>query len=68
MIATGLINWDYQRSNHHIVAKSLVIIIPGILLFASTFHPKSSQLLHKRSVQTIWLVIGLVALIYAFIN
>jgi hypothetical protein len=31
MIATGLINWDYQRANHNVVAKSLAIVLPGFI-------------------------------------
>ena len=68
MIAIGVINWDYQRSDPHVVAHSLLIIIPGLLLLVMTYLPAGVALLRKKSVQGAWLVVGVVALIYAFIN
>jgi hypothetical protein len=68
MIATGLINWDYQRSNANSFAHSLVIIVPGVLLFLSTFFPATQQALTKKSVRVACLVIGTAALAYAFLN
>ena len=68
MIATGLINWDYQRGTPHIATHSLAIVIPGLLLLGATFVPSLNQLLAKRIVQFAWLVIGVAALTYAFVN
>lgn len=68
MIATGLINWDYQRTKANAFAHSLVIIIPGVLLLLATFFPATQKSLQKRSVQITWLLIGAAALAYAFLN
>ena len=68
MIAIGGINWDYQRRNPHVVAHSLLIIVPGLLLLAMTYLPAGVLLLRKKSVQGAWLVVGVAALIYAFTN
>lgn len=68
MIAVGAINWDYQRHNPHIVARSLAIVAPGLLLLLLTFVPAGVSFLQKKSVKIAWLVIGVAALIYAFIN
>lgn len=68
MIASGLINWDYQRANQHIAVKSLAIVIPGLLLLLFTFTPKTQELLKNRNIQILWGIIGAAALIYAFVN
>jgi len=68
MIATGLINWDYQRNNQHIALKSLAIVLPGLLLLLFTFTPKTQELLKNRNIQILWGIIGAAALIYAFVN
>ena len=68
MIATGLINWDYQRAQPNIAIHSLAIVIPGLLLLASTFSPRLRPQLEKKSVKIGWFIIGAAALVYAFIN
>ena len=68
MIATGLINWDYQRSAPHAMVHSLIIIIPGAILLAFTFNKGLSATLHKPASKYIWGLIGAAALAYAFLN
>ena len=68
MIATGLINWDYQRAQSNIAIHSIAIVVPGFLLLTSTVVPSLKASLQKKSVQAIWFVIGAAALAYAFIN
>lgn len=68
MIATGLINWDYQRAQPNVALRSLAIVVPGVVLLVTTFVPPLNIWLSKKSVRLAWLVIGLGALAYAFIN
>ena len=68
MIAVGIINWDYQRRNQHVITHSLLIIIPGLLLLGMTYLPAGITLLQKRTVRSAWTVVGVAALIYAFTN
>ena len=68
MIAVGAINWDYQRRNQNVVAHSLLIIIPGLILLAMTYLPAGVGLLQKKAIQIAWIVVGVAALIYAFTN
>jgi len=68
MIATGLINWDYQRGQSNIAIHSLAIVIPGLVLLIATFIPTLKVTLQKKSVQAVWFIIGAAALAYAFIN
>jgi len=68
MIAIGAINWDYQRRNSQVVAHSLFIIVPGLLLLAMTYLPAGRKLLQQMYVRVAWIVFGVAALIYAFTN
>lgn len=68
LIATGFINWDYQRDSSGIAIKSLLVITPGLILIGSTFVPALAKQLEQKSARYIWGVIGIAALIYAFIN
>lgn len=68
MIAIGAINWDYQRRNSQVVAHSLLIIIPGLILLGMTYLPAGRKLLQHQSVRIAWIVFGVAALIYAFTN
>jgi hypothetical protein len=68
MIAVGAINWDYQRHNQHVLAHSLLIIIPGLILLGTTFIPAGVALLEKKTIRIAWMVVGVAALIYAFTN
>jgi len=68
MIATGLINWDYQRAQSNILIHSLAIVVPGFILLIATFIPSLRATLQKKSVQAAWFIIGVAALAYAFIN
>ena len=68
MIATGLINWDYQRAQPHIVLKSLGIVLPGLFLLGLTFTPAAKPALTSMAGKVLIAVVGLTALSYAFLN
>ncbi len=68
MIAVGAINWDYQRRNQHVIAHSLLIILPGLILLGMTFLPAGVAILQKKTVRAAWLIVGVAALIFAFTN
>ncbi len=68
MIAVGAINWDYQSRNQHVIAHSLLIIVPGLILLTMTYIPGSAATLQKKAAKIAWLVVGVAALIYAFTN
>jgi len=68
MIAVGAINWDYQRRNQHVIAHSLLIIVPGLILLTMTYIPGGAATLQKKAAKIAWLVVGVAALIYAFTN
>jgi hypothetical protein len=68
LIANGFINWDYQRNTEGIFVKSLLVIAPGAILLASTFIPYLAAKLDSKNARYFWGTIGVIALIYAFVN
>jgi hypothetical protein len=68
LIATGLINWDYQRDSDGILIRSLLVIAPGLILLGSTFISPLATKLDTKLAQYFWGLIGVASLIYAFIN
>jgi hypothetical protein len=68
LIATGLINWDYQRDTEGILVKSLIVIAPGAILLGSTFIPTLAAKLNSKAAMYFWGVVGGLALIFAFVN
>ena len=68
LIATGLINWDYQRDSDGILMHSLLVIAPGLILLGSTFISPLATKLDTKFAQYFWGLIGAASLIYAFIN
>jgi len=68
LIATGLINWDYQRAQDNIALKSLVIVIPGLVLLLITLNARAAKSLNSPLAKYLWSAIGIAALAYAFIN
>ena len=68
IIASGIINWDYQRHHAHVVTHSLIIILPGLLLLSLTYIEKGRKILQNQAVKWAWGVIGIAAVIFAFVN
>lgn len=68
LIATGFLNWDYQRDSKNATLNSLLVIIPGIVLLTTTFIKPLATKLDSHFARYFWGIIGSVALIYAFLN
>ncbi len=68
MIATGLLNWDYQRAQPHVVSNSLAIVLPGLILLGLTYAKAAHSFLISRAGKISWLIIGIAALGYGFLN
>jgi hypothetical protein len=68
LIATGFINWSYQRDQSDVVTNSAFVVIPGLVLIAITFNKTLAAKLNSKAAMYFWGVIGGLALIFAFIN
>lgn len=68
LVATGLINWSYRRDQSGVIATSAFVIIPGLVLFATTFNKTLAAKLESKVAMYFWGAVGALALIFTFIN
>ena len=68
LLAIGLINLRYQTGKSSVLAHSLLLIVPGALLRASTFFSAGQQALNKKAATAIVITVGGLLVIYSFIN
>jgi uncharacterized membrane protein len=68
LIAVGLINLRYQTGKSSVLSHSLLLIVPGALLLASTFVKAGQGWLHRKAATAIVITCGGLLLIYSFIN
>jgi hypothetical protein len=66
-LAAGLINLRYQTGAESNLSKSLVLIIPGALLFAISFTQFGKRLLQRQTAAAITIAGGGLLLLYSFI-
>ena len=64
ILAMGLINLRYQTGNNNNLNHSLVLIVLGLLGLLATFLPKLNQLLAKKSIKLISIIILAFAIAY----
>jgi hypothetical protein len=68
LLAVGLINLRYQTGKSSVLAHSLILIVPGALLLASTFTNAGKKWLHTKAATAIVIAGGGLLVIYSFIN
>jgi hypothetical protein len=68
LIATGSINWSYQRDQAGVIGRSALVVIPGLVLLGITFNKTLAAKLDSKVAKYSWGIIGGAALIYAFVN
>lgn len=68
LIALGLINLRYQSANSNVFGKSLIIIVPGVLILSSTWISSLSKALNLRSTKVLAVGLGLGLVAFAIFN
>jgi hypothetical protein len=68
LIAVGLINLRYQTGQSDVLARSVVLVAPGVLVFLLTFVKSAHNFLLKKETKTISAALGALLIAYAFIN
>lgn len=68
LLAIGLINLRYQTGKSSVLAHSLLLILPGALLLASTLTSFGRDQLSKKAATAIVITVGGLLVIYSFIN
>jgi hypothetical protein len=66
-LAAGLINLRYQTGAESNLSKSLVLIIPGLLIFAMSFTNFGKKLMQTQTAAAITIAGGGLLLLYSFI-
>jgi hypothetical protein len=68
LIAVGLINWRYQNADAGIASRSLLIVIPGVVVVAMTFIKPLDKFLASRAGMAIVTVVGAALVGLSFLN
>lgn len=68
LIALGLINWQYQNNDADVVTRSLLIVIPGVLVILMTFIKPLDSFLASRVGMSVVTVIGVLLVGLSFLN
>jgi hypothetical protein len=58
LLAIGLINWRYQNEDAGIASRSLLIVIPGVIILAMTFIKPLDKFLASRAGMSVVTVVG----------
>jgi hypothetical protein len=68
LLAVGLINWRYQNEDAGIASRSLLIVIPGVIILAMTFIKPLDKFLASRAGMSVVTVIGAVLVGLSLLN
>jgi len=68
LLAVGLINWQYQNEDAGIASRSLMIVIPGVIIIAMTFIKPLDKFLASRAGMAIVTVLGASLVGLSFLN
>jgi len=68
LLAVGLINWQYQNADAGIASRSLLIVIPGVVIVAMTFIKPLDKFLASRAGMAIVTVVGAVLVGLSLLN
>lgn len=68
LLALGLINWQYQNNDADVVARSLLIVIPGVVVILMTFIKPLDSFLASRVGMSVVTVIGALLVGLSFLN
>ena len=68
LLALGLINWQYQNNDADVVTRSLLIVIPGVLVILMTFIKPLDSFLGSRVGMSVVTVIGALLVGLSFLN
>ena len=68
LLAVGLINLRYQTGKSSVLTHSLILIVPGALLLATTFLSAGKKWLDTKAATAMVITCGGLLLVYSFIN
>lgn len=68
LLAVGLLNWRYQNADAGIAFRSLLAIIPGVLIIGMTFIKACNSFMASNAGKAVLTTIGAILLGLSFLN
>ena len=68
ILALGLINWQYQNNDAGVATRSLLILMPGVVVIAMTFIKPLDAFMGSRVGMSLIAVVGAILVGLSFLN
>jgi hypothetical protein len=68
LLALGLINWQYQNDDAGVATRSLLIVVPGVLIIAMTFIKPLEAFMVSKVGMALIAAVGAILVGLAFLN
>ena len=68
LLALGLINWQYQNNDPGLATRSLLILMPGVVVIAMTFIKPLDAFMGSRVGMSLIAVVGAILVGLSFLN
>ena len=68
LLALGLINWQYQNNDAGVATRSLLILMPGVVVIAMTFIKPLDAFMGSRVGMSLIAVVGAILVGLSFLN
>jgi hypothetical protein len=68
LLALGLINWQYQNNDAGVATRSLLIVLPGVVVIAMTFIKPLEAFMGSKVGMSLIAVIGAILVGLSFLN
>ena len=68
LLALGLINWQYKNNDAGVATRSLLILMPGVVVIAMTFIKPLDAFMGSRVGMSLIAVVGAILVGLSFLN
>jgi len=68
LLALGLINWQYQNDDAGVATRSLLIVVPGVVVIAMTFIKPLDAFMGSRVGMSLIAAVGAILVGLSFLN
>ena len=68
LLALGLINWQYQNNDAGVATRSLLLVVPGVVVIAMTFIKPLEAFMGSKVGMSLIAVIGAILVGLSFLN
>jgi hypothetical protein len=68
LLALGLINWQYQNNDAGVATRSLLIVLPGVVVIAMTFIKPLDAFMGSRVGMSLIAAAGAILVGLSFLN